>query len=93
LIEFASLFIKHAILAIRLLANMAAGHLVLLGIMGLAFGAHAASMQTGAWTALSVVAILGTTVLSFMEVFVAFLQAYVFTLLAALFIGSATHHH
>lgn len=92
-IEFASLFIKHGILAIRLLANMVAGHLVLLGIMGLAFGAHAASMQSGSWTALSVVAILGTTVLSFMELFVAFLQAYVFTLLAALFVGSATHHH
>ncbi len=95
LIEFASLFIKHAILAIRLLANMVAGHLVLLGIMGLAFGAHAATetMHAGSWTALSVVAILGTTVLSFMELFVAFLQAYVFTLLAALFVGSATHHH
>jgi F-type H+-transporting ATPase subunit a len=92
-IEFASLFIKHTILAIRLLANMVAGHLVLLGIMGLAFGTHAASMHVGSWSALSVIAILGTTVLSFMELFVAFLQAYVFTLLAALFIGSATHHH
>lgn len=92
-IEFASLFIKHGILAIRLLANMIAGHLVLLGVMGLAFGAHAASMQLGSWSALSLIAILGTTVLSFMELFVAFLQAYVFTLLAALFIGSATHHH
>lgn len=92
-IEFFSLFIKHAILAIRLLANMVAGHLVLLGILGLAFGAHAASMSTGAWTALSVVALLGTTLLSFMELFVAFLQAYVFTLLASLFVGAATHHH
>lgn len=92
-IEFASLFIKHIILAIRLLANMVAGHLVLLGIMSLAFSVQAASMHAGSWTALSVVAILGTTVLSFMELFVAFLQAYVFTLLASLFIGSATHHH
>ncbi len=33
-IEFASLFIKHAVLAIRLLANMIAGHMVLLGILG-----------------------------------------------------------
>jgi F-type H+-transporting ATPase subunit a len=93
LIEFASLFIKHSILAIRLLANMVAGHLVLLGIMGLAFGVGAVSMNAGSWTALSVVAILGATVLSFMEVFVAFLQAYVFTLLAALFVGAATHGH
>ncbi|MEM7475061.1 MAG: F0F1 ATP synthase subunit A [Planctomycetota bacterium] len=93
-IEFASLFIKHAILAIRLLANMVAGHLVLLGIMGLAFGIEAASsMSAGPWTALSITALLGTTVLSFMELFVAFLQAYVFTLLAALFVGAATHGH
>ncbi|MCA9126384.1 MAG: F0F1 ATP synthase subunit A [Planctomycetales bacterium] len=92
-IEFLSLFIKHAILAIRLLANMVAGHLVLLGIMGLAFGAHAATMHAGSWTALSVVVILGTTILSIMELFVAFLQAYVFTLLASLFIGAASSHH
>lgn len=92
-IEFLSLFIKHAILAIRLLANMIAGHLVLLGIMGLAFGVHAATMHTGSWTALSVVVILGTTVLSIMELFVAFLQAYVFTLLASLFVGAASSHH
>ncbi len=92
-IEFASLFIKHAILSIRLVANMAAGHMVLLGIMGLAFGAHAGSMHVGAWTGLSIIAILGTTVLSLLELFVAFLQAYVFTLLAAFFIGSASHGH
>lgn len=92
-IEFASLFIKHGILAIRLLANMVAGHLVILGIMALAFGAQAANMHSGSWTALSVIAILGTVVISLMELFVAFLQAYVFTLLAALFIGSSTHGH
>jgi F-type H+-transporting ATPase subunit a len=93
IIEFASLFIKHAILSIRLVANMAAGHMVLLGIMGLAFGAHAGAMHVGAWTGLSIIAILGTTVLSLLELFVAFLQAYVFTLLAAFFIGSASHGH
>lgn len=92
-IEFASLFIKHAILAVRLLANMAAGHMVLLGIMTLAFGAHAMTMHAGAWTGLSVIVLLGTTLLSFMELFVAFLQAYVFTLLAALFVGAASSHH
>ncbi len=92
-IEFASLFIKHAVLSVRLLLNMAAGHLVLLGIMGLAFSINNASMSTGGWAALSVVSLLGTTILSFLELFVAFLQAYVFTLLAALFVGASTHHH
>jgi F-type H+-transporting ATPase subunit a len=61
--------------------------------MALAFGSQAATMHVGSWTALSIIAILGTTILSFMELFVAFLQAYVFTLLAALFVGSATHGH
>lgn len=93
LIELGSLFIKHGILAIRLLANMVAGHLVILGIMGLAFGAHAVNMHVGSWTALSVVAAFGTVVICLLELFVAFLQAYVFTLLAAMFIGSATHGH
>lgn len=92
-IELFSLFIKHGILAVRLLMNMAAGHLVLLGIMGLAFSVSNYAMSSGGWAALSVVSILGTTILSFLELFVAFLQAYVFTLLASQFIGSATHHH
>lgn len=93
LIEFVSLFIKHAILAIRLLSNMVAGHLVLLGILGLAFGAHSVEWGTPTFSAMAVISVIGTTVLSFMELFVAFLQAYVFTLLASLFIGSATHGH
>ncbi len=92
-IEFASLFIKHGILAIRLLANMVAGHMVLLGILGLAVGTHAVSMGMAQWSAVAVVSVLATTALSFMELFVAFLQAIVFTLLAAMFIGSSIHHH
>lgn len=92
-IEFASLFIKHAVLAARLLFNMVAGHLVLLGIMGIGFSVHAVSMSTGSWSLIAVISILGATLLSFLELFVAFLQAYIFTFLAAMFIGSATHHH
>jgi F-type H+-transporting ATPase subunit a len=92
-IEAASLLIKHFILAMRLLANMVAGHSVLLGIMGMAFGAHALTMHSGSWSALAIISLLGTTALSFLELFVAFLQAYIFTFLAALFVGSAIHHH
>jgi F-type H+-transporting ATPase subunit a len=93
-IEFASLFIKHAVLAVRLLMNMGAGHLVLLGILGIGISAKAAlGMSTPAWFGVAGISVLGTTVLSFLEVFVAFLQAYVFTFLAALFIGSSIHHH
>ena len=93
-IEFLSLFIKHAVLAVRLLMNMGAGHLVLLGILGIGISAKAAlGMSTPAWFGVAGISVLGTTVLSFLEVFVAFLQAYVFTFLAALFIGSSIHHH
>lgn len=92
-IEALSLGIKHLILAVRLLANMVAGHLVLLGFMGIGFGAHAVAMSTGSWTMAAGISILASTLLSFLELFVACLQAYIFTFLAAMFIGSATHHH
>jgi F-type H+-transporting ATPase subunit a len=90
-IEFVSLFIKHAVLALRLLMNMGAGHLVLLGIMGIGISASAAA--TSYWGGLAAIAVLGTTILSILELLVAFLQAYLFTFLAAMFIGSSMHHH
>lgn len=92
-IEFASLFIKHAILALRLLANMVAGHAVLLGIMGLAVGAHAIAMHSGLWFPLAGASAISMTALSVLELLIAFIQAAVFTFLAALFIGSSMHHH
>ena len=96
-IELMGLCIKHAVLAVRLVANMAAGHLVLVGIMGLAFGAAAAlsfaSLPTWQWGVTAAVTVVASTLLSCLELFVAFLQAYVFTFLSALFIGAAIHHH
>ena len=92
-IEGLSLIIKHGVLAVRLLANMVAGHLVLLGFVGIGFGAHAVSMSSGMWGLAAGISIVSATLLSFLELFVAFLQAYIFTFLAALFVGSATHHH
>ena len=93
LIEALSLFIKHGVLAVRLLANMVAGHLVLLGFVGIGFGAHAVNMSGGMWSLAALISVLAATMLSFLELFVAGLQAYIFTFLAALFIGAATHHH
>jgi len=90
-IELLGLVIKHVVLSIRLLANMVAGHLVLLAIMTLAFSASAAMSST--WPVTAVIALLGTTAFSLLELFVAFLQAYIFTFLSALFIGAAVHHH
>jgi F-type H+-transporting ATPase subunit a len=91
LIEFVGLLIRHAILAVRLLANMVAGHLVMLGILGLAFTIEAARSPN--WTLAAIVSVIGTTLFCCLELFVALLQAYVFTFLSALFIGSAVHKH
>lgn len=91
LIEIGGLLIKHAVLSIRLLANMVAGHLVLLAVMGLAFTATAAASSS--WHVTAVIAVIGSTLFSCLELFVAFLQAYVFTFLSALFIGAAVHEH
>ena len=92
-IEFASLLIKHLVLSVRLLMNMGAGHLVLLGILGIGISVPSAMMSTPAWGAVATISVLGTTALSVLELLVAFLQAYLFTFLAAMFIGSSMHHH
>jgi F-type H+-transporting ATPase subunit a len=89
IIEVMGLFIRHGVLAIRLLANMVAGHLVLLAIMGLAVAAANSSM----WGMTATISVVGSALFSLLELFVAFLQAYVFTFLSALFIGAAVHHH
>jgi F-type H+-transporting ATPase subunit a len=91
LLELVGLLIKHAVLSVRLLANMVAGHLVLLGILGIVLASAEASH--GTWLTATTVSVLGSTLFSCLELFVAFLQAYVFTFLSALFIGAAVHHH
>jgi len=45
------------------------------------------------WAGITVVSVLGAAALSLLELFVAFLQAYVFAFLSALFIGMAVHQH
>ena len=91
LIELLGLCIKHFVLSVRLLANMMAGHLVL----GVIVAFIAASVKVGllGWLGISTASILGATALSLLELFVAFLQAYIFTFLSALFIGMAVHPH
>jgi len=90
-IEMLGLCIKHLILAVRLLANMVAGHLVLLGIMGMITAA--ASYSMGMWATVAGISVVSCTLFSVLELFVAFLQAYIFTFLSALFIGASVHQH
>jgi F-type H+-transporting ATPase subunit a len=97
-IELMGLLIKHGVLAVRLLANMVAGHLVILGIMGIAFGAEAALAlstpeNSWQWWVAAPIAVVASTAFNLLELLVAFLQAYVFTFLSALFIGAALHKH
>ena len=89
-IEVAGLFIRHIVLSVRLFANMFAGHVVLSVILGFI-------LATWSTLALRLIvlpaSITGVVLLSVLELFVAFLQAYIFTFLSALFIGSAVHPH
>ena len=88
-IEVVGLLVKHAILAMRLFANMFAGHLVLVVIMG--FIVQLAG--TWIWYGVAPVSVLGSVALNLLELLVCFIQAYVFTFLAAIFIGMAVHQH
>jgi F-type H+-transporting ATPase subunit a len=90
-IELFGLLIRHTVLAVRLLANMFAGHLVLAVIVSFIV----ASAQTFILLKLGIgiTSILGAAALTLLELFVAFLQAYIFTFLSALFIGMSAHPH
>ena len=88
-IEMFGLCIKHSVLAIRLLANMFAGHIVLAVIVAFI----AVSANTLYFWGVMPASVLGATAISLLELFVAFLQAYVFVFLASLFIGAAVHPH
>ncbi len=86
-IEIAGVFIKPAALMIRLFANITAGHIIVVSLISIIF-----INQSVAWSALSVPM---TLFISTLELLVAFLQAYIFTMLSALFIGMAVEsaHH
>jgi F-type H+-transporting ATPase subunit a len=88
-IEVFGMLVKHGVLAVRLLANMMGGHVVIAVIMAFI----AASAQSLWWWGVMPASVFGATALSMLELFVAFLQAYIFTFLSALFIGMAIHPH
>jgi F-type H+-transporting ATPase subunit a len=93
-LEIMSTLVRNAVLAVRLFANMFAGHMVLATI--LLFIQMAANVIPGwlgelLWGTVTVASIVGILALSLLEIFVAFLQAYVFTYLAAIFMGMAMH--
>lgn len=87
-IEAGGLLIKHGVLAIRLFANIMAGHTVLGVFLGFIAGASGLM-----WGLVMPASILGQVGIGMLELFVAFLQAYVFALLASLFISAAVNPH
>jgi len=91
-IEFMGMFIKPAALAIRLFANMVGGHtmLAVLTMFGMmAFEATSSWVLTGS---VGLVATVAAVAISFLELFVAFLQAFIFMFLTTVFIGQMSHH-
>ncbi|MDH5719660.1 MAG: F0F1 ATP synthase subunit A [Spirochaetia bacterium] len=84
-IEVFGQFTKPFALAIRLLANMTAGHMIILVFMGFIFQFQSYFVVP--------VSILASTAIYMLELFVAFLQAYIFVFLTALFVAGAQHRH
>ncbi|MFY8185414.1 MAG: F0F1 ATP synthase subunit A, partial [Bacteroidia bacterium] len=92
-IEIVGVVLRPFVLMIRLFANITAGHIIALAFFSLIF--IFGQKSTGAGFGVSVVSIAFTVFMGFLELLVAFLQAYVFTLLSAIYIGTAVEegHH
>ena len=80
-LEFLGLFIKAFALMIRLFANMLAGHIAIFSLIGL----------VGLFGYVALPAIAMAVFVSLLEIFIAFLQAYIFTMLSAMFMGLMYH--
>ena len=87
-IEFIGLLTKPFVLMIRLFANMVAGHIIILGFIGLIFIFGAMTPVAG--LLFSPVSLFFYLFMGAIELLVAFIQAFIFTLLTALYIGMAT---
>ncbi len=90
-VEVLGMFTKPFVLMIRLFANMTAGHIVILGFITLIFIFGNMSPMLG--YSVSVVSIIFSVFISLLECLVAFIQAYVFSMLSALYIAMATETH
>jgi len=91
-VEIIGLIAKTFALAVRLFANMMAGHILLGVLVGLILSAGAA-LGTGGGFGIAVLVVGGAVAISLLEVFVAFLQAFIFSFLTALFIGMSVNVH
>ena len=92
-IEILGVFLRPFVLMIRLFANITAGHIIALSFFSLIF--IFAEMNVVLGYGVSVLSLAFTVFMNLLELLVAFLQAYVFTLLSAIYFGAAVedHHH
>lgn len=90
-LEIISTIIKVCVLAIRLFANMLSGHMVLICLLLIIFIIGQMSLSAGIGSAIP--AMVLEIFMTCLELLVAFLQAYVFSLLTAIFAGSVIHTH
>ena len=91
LVEFLGVLIKPLVLAVRLFANMMAGHIIVLAFLCLIFIFAQLSAIAGALVSpFTLVFVIFITVL---ELLVSLIQAFVFTLLSAIFVGMAVSEH
>lgn len=90
-IELFGIFTKPFALTVRLFANMMAGHAIILSLVAIIF--ITASLGAVLNTSMTIISVLFSVFMSCLEVLVAFIQAYVFTMLSAVFIGLARVEH
>jgi F-type H+-transporting ATPase subunit a len=92
-IELVGVFVKPVVLMLRLFANITAGHMIILGFVSLIFVLGASGVAMG--YAISPLSVIFVIFMNFLELLVAFIQAYVFTFFSAIFFGMAVpdEHH
>ncbi|MBP1644514.1 MAG: synthase subunit [Bacteroidetes bacterium] len=90
-VEILSMFTKPFALMIRLFANITAGHIIILGFLSIIFIFGSKSVAIG--YGVSIVPFLFAIFMTLLEVLVAYIQAYVFTLLSAIYFGMSHEEH
>lgn len=91
IVEIMGVFTKPFVLMIRLFANITAGHIIILGFISLIF--IFGNISEGLGYGVSIISVGFSIFMGILELLVAFIQAYVFTLLSALYFGMATEEH
>jgi F-type H+-transporting ATPase subunit a len=92
-IEIMGTIIKPVALALRLFANMTAGHILVAVLFGFAGLGLSGGMSYAVGGSVTLLSCLATVAIYFLEIFVAFLQAFVFMFLTTVFISQLSHHH